>query len=117
MSAPVEACDAAQSVVFHAVDVTAGRVDRGQYTFGDGARECAHIARVPGQHAELHELVEDVSASVHLLEECGVLKCVSSHLAEAADQVEVLGEVARLVVAQLEDPEDVTTGHQRHRQL
>ena len=48
------------------------------------------------ERAQLHELVEDAVAPVHLLEERRVLERVRGDLAEPADEVEVLGEVARL---------------------
>ena len=54
---------------------------------------------------------------VHLLEQRGVLERVGRHLSQPADEVQVFGEVARLVVGQLHHAEHVPVRHQRHRQL
>ena len=97
MSAAVEAGDAAKRTV-DAVDVAVRRVHGGEYPLRYGPHEGREVAGAADEGAELDKLVEDPVAAVHLLEQRGVLERVGRHLAEPADQVQILGEVARPVV-------------------
>ena len=63
------------------------------------------VAGAADEGAQLDQLVEDPVAPVDLLEQRGVLERVGRHLPQPADEVQVLGEVARLVVGQLDDAE------------
>ena len=117
VSAAVVARHAPEGPVPHAVDVAVRGVHRGQDPFRRGAHELADVARAARKGGQLDELVEEAVAAVHLLEQGGVLQGVRRHLAEAADQVEVLGEVARPVVGEFDHAENVTPHDERHREL
>ena len=117
MTAAVEAGDAAQHAVHDAVDVAVRRVHGAEDPLGDGAHELVEVARAAGERAELDELVEDPVAPVHLLEQRGVLQGVGGHLAQPADEVQILGEIARLVVGEFHHAEHTPVRHERHGQL
>ncbi len=117
VAAAVEAGDAAQRPIDHAVDIAVRRVHRAEDPFGDRAHERVEVARAADEGAQLHEFVEDPVAPFHLLEQRSVVECVGRHLSQPADEVQVFGEVARLVVGQLHHAEHVPVRHQRHRQL
>ena len=115
--AAIVAGDAAQTLVACLEDVAVGGVDRREQSLGGRVQEGRDIARPACQPSQLDELVEHAGAALHLLEERRVLEGVARDAAEASDELQIGGEISRLVVGELHEAEHAASRQERHRKL
>ena len=113
----VVAHPAEKPVAFEGEHVAVGGVERLDQTLGRDPQELRDVAGASDERAELDELVQNDVAPPDLVEQGGGVERSPGHVGEPVDEPEVLAEVARHVVGQLEDADHLVARHERRREL